>query len=206
MKNAVRGLLVVASLLASAATSNANSIINGSFETPDCDVPGACSNGYWGLFESIPGWTSPVGLIEIGEFSLYGITGQDGDQVLELDSNGNAAVAQVVAGPGIFQLSFLYADRNNALTETFDVYWNSVLLASFNPLANPGNGVMQLFTTFVTAGGGSNELKFVSTGNSDSLGALIDDVQLNHVPDGGATALLLGVGVLGLARIRRMLQ
>jgi hypothetical protein len=205
MRNAVRGLVVVASLLGSAATSDANSIINGSFELPDCDVAGACSSGSWGLFESIPGWTSPVGVIEIGEFSLYGVTGQHGDQVLELDSTGNATVAQVVAGPGVFQLSFLYADRNNALTETFDVYWNNALLASFNPAANPPSGVMQLFNTQVIAVAGNNELAFVSTGAGDSLGALIDDVQLNQVPDGGATALLLGVGVLGLARIRRML-
>jgi len=205
MKNAFRGLFVVAALLGSAATSNANSIINGSFETPDCDGAGNCSNGSWGLFLAIPGWTAASGMIEIGEYTLYGITGQDGDQVLELDSNGNAAVAQVVAGPGVFQLSFLYADRDYPLAETFDVYWNNVLVNSFNPAANPPNGVMQLYSTLVTAVAGNNELKFVGTGGSDSIGALIDDVQLNQVPDGGVTALLLGAGVLGLARIRRML-
>jgi|SRR5688572_1060379 len=205
MKAIVRSFLIIACLLGSAAVSNANSIINGSFETPDCDVPGACSNGSWGLFEAIPGWTSPVGLIEIGEFSLYGITGQDGDQVLELDSTGNAAVAQVVAGPGTFLLSFLYADRDTGGVDTFDVYWNSVLLASVTTAANSGGGAMQLFSTTVTGLAGSNELAFVSTGPSDSLGALIDDVQLNQVPDGGLTAMLLGVGLVGLARIRRMI-
>lgn len=201
MKNAVRGLLVVAALLGSANVSNANSIINGSFETPDCDVLGACSAGTWGLFETIPGWTSPVGLIEIGEAFLYGISGHDGDQVLELDSTGNATVAQVVAGPGVFQLSFLYADRAGGLNETFDVYWNSVLLGSFAP----GSTAMSLYSTTVIAVAGTNELAFVSTGVSDSLGALIDDVQLNQVPDGGLTAMLLGVGMFGLARLRRML-
>ena len=167
--------------------------------------PSVCDHGSWGLFESILGWDSPVGVIEIGDVSNYGITGQHGDQVLELDSTGNATVAQIVAGPGVFQLSFLYADRFDGFIETFDVFWNNVLVQSFVPGANPPIGVMQLCTTTVTAVGGNNELAFVSTGASDSFGALIDDVQLNAVPDGGATAMLLGLSILGLARLRRML-
>ena len=136
---------------------------------------------------------------------ITGITGQDGDQVLELDSTGNATVAQVIAGPGLFELSFLYADRLGGLTETFDVYWNSVLLASFNPSANPPTGAMQFYSTLVAAGVGPNELAFVSTGTSNSLGALIDDVQLNHVPDGGATLVLLGFALGAMAFIRRQI-
>jgi len=201
----VRVLLVTAFLIGSATISYAGPIVNGSFEDPACTAATPCvPGGSWGLFESIPGWTSPVGKIEIGIASLYGIIGHDGAQVLELDSDGNAAVAQIIAGPGTFMLSFLYADRNNAATETFEAYWNGVLLAVPPPLANPPNNVMTLFSTTVIALAGSNTLEFKATGGSDSLGALIDDVQLNSVPDGGFTALLLGVGVFGLRYVRRI--
>lgn len=203
MKGMIRVVLAVVSLLGSAAISNAGPIINGSFETPDCDVLGACSNGSWGLFETIPGWTSPVGLIEIGESTLYGITGQDGDQVLELDSTGNSTVAQVVAGPGTYLLSFLYGDRAGGAVDTFEVYWNTLLVAAVVPVLNSGGGAMQLFTAPVIAIAGNNTLEFKATGLSDSLGALIDDVQLDAVPDGGLTALLLGVSIFGLRCVSR---
>ena len=35
-------------------------------------------------------------------------------------------------------------------------------------------------------------------------GAIIDDVQLTYVPDGGLTSLLLGLGLVGLGCYRRM--
>lgn len=209
MKDMVRVFLVIAFLIGSAAISHAGPIVNGGFEDPFCDgtSTSVCQPGdSWGLFSSIPGWVAVVGDIEIGDGDLYGVTGFEGNQVLELDANSNSVVGQLIAGPGTFVLSFLYADRDIPGTniETFDVYWNSVLVASVVPLANPPNGAMQLFTAIVTANAGVNSIGFVGTGTSDSLGALIDDVQLNSVPDGGLTALLLGVGVFGLRLMRRM--
>jgi hypothetical protein len=205
MKHLVRVSLVLACLVATPSISHAsNIIVNGGFETPDCDVALACSNGSWGLFGSIPGWTSSGFPIEIGEVSNYGISGQEGDQVLELDSTGNATVAQVVAGPGAFTLSFLYADRFGGQQDSFEVYWNGVLLDSILAPLNGGNGPMQFYTTMVVAIGGPNELAFRATGTSDSLGALIDDVKLESVPDGGVTALLLGMGLVALRRVRRI--
>ncbi len=151
MKGMVRVFLVVACLLGSAAVSNANSIINGSFEDPNCGVAGNCDHGNWGLFASIPGWTATAGEIEIGFASLYGITGHHGNQVLELDSTGNSTVAQVVAGSGAFTLSFLYADREDGLDETFDVYWNGGLVDNFAPPSNPGGILMSSYSTTVIA-------------------------------------------------------
>lgn len=212
MKRLVRGLAVVVCLLGSASVSQAsNIIINGSFEDPACTVATPCDPGFnWGLFDSITGWTAVSGTkIEIGNGSLYGITGYDGEQVMELDSNGNSVVAQFVAGPGDFVLSFLYADRNyqpfEPTTDGFAVFWNNVLLPLVMPLANPPNSAMQLYSLNVTAQAGFNTLAFVGLGPSDSIGVLIDDVRLEAVPDGGLTALLLGVSMVGLARIRRMI-
>ena len=207
MKELARVFLVAACLLGSAAISNANSIVNGSFEDPFCGGSTPCSpGGNWGLFESIPGWTSPVGVIEIGAASVYGITGHHGNQVLELDATGNATVAQVVAGTGTYTLSFLYADRVGGLVESFDVFWNGGLVASLFTPPNPPGGVMSPFSTTVVATGAFNTLEFRGTGVSDSFGALIDDVQLNSVPDGGLTALLVGMGFFGLGFARRMMR
>jgi hypothetical protein len=203
MKNLIRASLVLACLVATPSISHAsNIIVNGGFETPDCDIALTCSNGSWGLFGSILGWTSSGFPIEIGEVSNYGISGQEGDQVLELDSTGNATVAQVTAGPGTFMLSFLYADRFGGEQDSFEVLWNGIVLDSILAPLNGGLGAMQLYTTMVVAGGGPNELAFRATGTSDSLGALIDDVRLESVPDGGVTALLLGMGLVAMRRIR----
>ena len=207
MRSFVRVAIVFACLAGLPSVSHAgNILINSGFENPDCDIAGNCSNGSWGLFATIPGWTSTGFPIEIGDVINYGIVGQEGDQVLELDSTGNAVVSQVVAGPAVLTLSFLYADRNNGIAETFDLYWNNVLVQSFAPLANPTNSAMQFYSTTLIALGGVNTLSFVGTGASDSFGALIDDVKLETVPDGGATALLLGMGLVALRRLRRSIQ
>jgi hypothetical protein len=205
MRNLIRVGLVLVGLVGSATIAQAGPIVNGGFEDPDCGVAGNCTHGQYTLQAAILGWTSSVDLIEVGEATLYGITGYEGDQVLELDANNNATVAQIVAGPGAFMLQFLYADRaDGAESSTFEVYWNNVLLTALAPANNGGGAAMSLFSAPVIALGGPNTLTFVGTGPSNSYGALIDDVQLNAVPDGGLTALLLGVGVVGLRFVRRM--
>ena len=205
MKNLVRAALILACLVATPSISHAsNIIVNGGFETPDCGIAATCSNGTWGLFGSILGWTSSGFPIEIGEVGNYGISGQEGDQVLELDSTGNATVEQVVAGSGTFTLSFLYADRFGGEQDSFDILWNGIVIDSILAPLNGGLGAMQLYTTMVVAGAGPNTLAFRGTGTSDSFGALIDDVKLESVPDGGVTALLLGMGLVALRRVRRI--
>jgi hypothetical protein len=196
MKHTLRLLAVTGSLLCSAAVSNANLIVNGSFETPDQGTG-------WNAYASISGWTA-VGVygIEIGDAGNYGgITGYDGHQVMELDSYGNVVVDQTIpAFSGSLELSFLYAERGGvpATSTTFDVYWNSALVGHFAPT----DTAMALFSTSVTSGA-INTLEFVGTGTEDSLGALIDNVQLNGVPDGGTTVTLFGLALTGLGLMRR---
>jgi hypothetical protein len=205
MKNLVRASLILACLVATPSISHAsNIIVNGGFETPDCDIAATCSSGTWGLFGPILGWTSSGSPIEIGEVINYGISGQEGDQVLELDSTGNATVEQVVAGSGTFTLSFLYADRLGGAQDSFDILWNGMVIDSVLAPLNGGAGAMQLYTTMLIAVAGPNTLAFRGTGASDSFGALIDDVKLESVPDGGVTALLLGMGLVALRRVRRI--
>ncbi|MBE2212804.1 MAG: VPDSG-CTERM sorting domain-containing protein [Opitutaceae bacterium] len=199
MKNTPKLLAVAGCLLASALTANANLIVNGSFEQPT-----PFSSGGWALYNSIPGWTATgQHPIEIGAGGTYGVTGFDGNNVMELDSTGNVEVSQVatITG-GWYNLSFLYAQRSGvpSMSGSFDILWNNSLIASFAPTST----VMALYATSVFATG-SDTLTFRGTGTSNSYGALVDDVQLNRVPDGGSTLALLGgaLCLIGFVNRRR---
>ena len=142
--------------------------------------------------------------IEIGAGSIYGVTGYDGQQVMEMDSTGNATVDQILAIPGgSFELSFLYAQRAgvNPISGSFEVYWNGSLVGSFDPTST----AMSLYSTTVSALD-NNTLEFRGTGIQDSYGAIIDNVQLNAVPDGGYTLALLGLALVGVGGLRRKLS
>ena len=88
--------LVLGLGLLTTLAANANLITNGSFETHD-----TFNNGNWGYFygtsgNSVSGWTSDTGgvPIEIGTAATYGVTGQSGNDVMELDSTKNVTVSQ----------------------------------------------------------------------------------------------------------------
>ena len=201
------GLLTVAS-------ANANLITNGSFETHDA------FNGSWNYFYGTPGntvtgWSSVGGPIEVGTAATYGVTGQDGQDVMDLVSTVNVTVNQSLVTIGSsYTLSFLYAARQGvaAPSDTFSVYWNNTLLGNFNP-----NSTAMTFTSFLVTGTGSDTLSFVGTGTSDSYGALIDDVQLNGIPSTTASVpepstwvagmlLILPFGVHGLRALQMRKQ
>lgn len=202
------GLLMVAS-------ANANLITNGSFETHDA------FNGSWNYFYGTPGntvtgWSSVGGPIEVGTAATYGVTGQDGQDVMELDSTVNVTVNQGLGTDGSsYTLSFLYAARAgvNPLSDTFEVAWNGVTVGTFNPTST----VMTLASILVTGTGGTDTLSFIGTGTSDSYGALIDDVQLNEtlpptasVPEPSTwmagMLLILPFGVHGLRALQMRKQ
>ncbi len=177
----IKTQLVALSLgLLTAASANANLITNGSFETHD-----AFNNGNWGYFNgssgnAVSGWSSVGGPIEVGTAATYGVTGQDGNDVMELDSTVNVTVNQsLITSGSSYTLSFLYAARQGvaATSDTFDVQWNGSTVASFNPTST----TMMLYSILVT-GTGNDTLSFVGTGTCDSYGALIDNVQLNLIP------------------------
>ena len=195
MRKMFGSLSVAVCLLCFAGALEAGPIVNGSFEYPEVGTG-------WGTYSTILGWTATgTELIEIGYGGLYGVTGYDADQVLELDSYGNAVVAQAVTTPGgLYDLTFLYAMRGGTApgTNMFEVYWNSTLITSITPTST----AMSLFSAQVVAVGGDT-LSFVGTGTKDTYGGIIDNVQLNAVPDGGMTLSLLGMGLAGLGWLRR---
>jgi hypothetical protein len=200
MKKLLLPLFMVAFVLGSAARSEANLIVNGSFEDP--------VQSSWNLYGDIAGWTAGGGdPIEIGLGEIYGVSGFDGANVLELDSTANATVSQTVtiAQAGIYQLSFLAALRAgvDASSQGFNVALGNLLTFIAPP---PGSTALAPYVFNINvAAPGTYALSFTGTGTSDSFGTLIDDVQLtaNGVPDGGATAVLLGLALAGVGMLRR---
>lgn len=198
--------LSVLALAASMAAANANIVVNGSFEQHD-----PFPNGQWSYFGGnentlqVPGWSSTSSTVplEVGRADVYGVTLQDGNDVMELDSTQNVAATQVLATPGgLLNFSFLYAGRKDHLsTSTFSVYWNNNWVGDFVP----DSTVMTTYSGQLTSIG-NNTLEFRGTGTSDSYGALIDNVNLTPVPEPSTyvagVLLMLPVVVQGI-RARR---
>ena len=182
-------------LAAAALGAHANLLTNGSFE--DTTLP---SSGYV-QSQSIPGWTATTGLVEVGRASNYGVTGQTGNNVLELDSNANSVVTQTLSlGAGTYLFNFDYAKRAGTTDETnaFDVLWNGSVVTAITPTSTAFSTA-----TFRLSGvTGTNTLSFQAKGTSDALGGMIDNVNVQPTPE-PATMAALGLGILGLLRRRK---
>jgi hypothetical protein len=171
-------------LAATAMTSNANLILNGSFEDLGS---GSFNSGGWNYFTSIPNWAPAAGTpdLEVGlGSSVYGVSGYAGNNVMELDARQNVTVDQIITTSKTpYLLSFLYAKRitgnKGEASLELEVYWNNVLLG----LVQPTSGAMTLKTFNVTGWSPTSTLEFRGAGTSDSYGALIDDVRLVAVPE-----------------------
>ncbi|MDX2064719.1 MAG: PEP-CTERM sorting domain-containing protein [Fimbriimonadaceae bacterium] len=192
-------LLTIGFGLATIAAAHANILINGSFEAPD-------TNTSWGLFpnDQVGGWFAEENRMEVGAASIYGVTGQTGDQVLELDATGNAKISQNVSTVvGQYTVSLDAALRRNvaAASGTLSVLWNNVEIGTVSPTAQN----LSTYTFMVQGTGGMDKLSLRGSGASDSYGAIVDNIRLTAaapVPEPTSMAAL-GIGLLGLARRRR---
>lgn len=190
--------LLALGLLSITSLANANLITNGSFE----DTHQAA--GTWSVYSHINGWSTTQGDgIEIRN-NVVG-TAQDGVNFVELDSNNNSAMKQIIATSvgASYNLSFYYSPRINQPSSTngIKVFWDNTLLdaitASGFGLSN-NNWVMY---TFNVMGTGSDALKFAAFGTNDSLGGNIDNVRLTPTPiPAGIWLLASGLGFLGFGR------
>lgn len=201
MKNWIKTAAIAALAVGCVMETRANLVVNGSFETP-------YQGGSWGLNNPILGWSDVSGYsapsLETGAGGIYGVTGFDGIQVMELDSTHNVVAEQTIGSfSGTLTLSFLYAQRAGVspTSGSFDVFWNSSLVGSFAPTST----AMSLYSTTVSSGA-INTLQFVGTGTQDSYGALIDKVSIDNVPDSGSTMTFMGLGLLAVAGVRRKLS
>lgn len=196
LTHSVGALIALAGLPLAASAG----IVNGSFEDHD-PLVNDNGNGFWNSFASIPGWYAESDVIEIGQGTVYGISGYDQDDVLELDANNNAKVSQDInLSAGLYTVSFLSALRSgvDAASCTFDVYWNDNWVGSYAPAST----AMSMDSVNVSALNGMNKLSFVGTGWNDSYGALVDDVNIEAVPE-PATLTALALGAAAMLRRRK---
>jgi len=188
--------LSVAIVLGVAAVSSANIVTNGSFEAKSygSGYSIVANDGVTG------GWYAEKDFLEIGAASVYGVTGQNGKQVLELDAKANAKVSQkLTTTKSSYSVTFSAALRKGkpSSTQGGDIYWNDVKVGSFLPTSS----AMQTYK-FTVVGTGTDKISFVGTGTSDSFGSLIDNVSVQAVPEPTSMAAL-AMGGIALLRRRR---
>ena len=200
LASAAVGLLL--SLPAQAATI----VENGSFESFNA---GGLNGSGWGVFASIPGWTTLSGPgIEIQTNPTLGtINAQDGLAYVELDSHNNTSMGQSVAlGVGRYALSFWYSPRVSTLGDNGIDYSIAGLSGNVSgPSIIPVTAVglwTEITSVFSISTAGSYNLVFAATGIDNSLGGLIDNVSISAVPVPAAGFLLVGA-LGGLAALRR---
>jgi hypothetical protein len=203
-----------------AMPASATIVQNGSFEMD----PGTAGNGgasftglatpggaNWAIWDSLPGWTAvPSGGpgIEVQTDETLGtIDAQDGEYYVELDSTANATIRQsVFLETGTYELSFWYSPRLDDASTNGMSYSIADL---FGTLSGPGTDPVtavgqwtQIVVRFVVGTGGNYDLDFAANTESNSYGALIDNVAIASVPVPAAGGLLL-LGLGGLVAMRR---
>lgn len=197
-------LFVLALAARGPIAAQADIVINGSFEDPNIPFHS------FGIFASITGWSKvvPTGPgIEIQDhvagdpFHL--------DQFLELNSTGTSGIFQdlaTVAGQ-TYDLSFAFSPRPTVKDNQLNVMWNGGLVAHLTADGTGNaNTVWTVFHYSVTATGATTRLQLDDFGEkSDSLGSYVDAVSVTAVPEPVfcQMAALLGLGGLGLLRLRR---
>lgn len=203
----IRSLLLGAALAGASFASSANLITNDNFN----DFTGVSQPGSWGIFSTINGWTTTSGAgIEVGKFNNYVSSrapGQSDDWVVELDSRGNSSMAQsfTVVNAGYHDLSFWYAPRTSTANDnliSIELLPNYADLVSFNATRGSSSGWVQ-FNQRLWLDAQSYTLTFAAGGLSNSLGGVIDGVNLSHVVPVPATVGLFGLALLAVGASRR---
>jgi hypothetical protein len=195
--------LICAALAVSAFAAQAdNLVVNGSFEQVSASNSQAA--GSWGTYNSITGWTGTPN-IEVRD-NVAGAA-QNGSNFVELDTNNNSGMYQVISGSGWYNLSFWYSARegvaagSNGLGFNFGSLSGQVLT---NVAGAPSGNVWQQYTGLVNLNGPTS-LMFYATGKSDSLGGSLDNVSVTAaVPEPESYAMMLaGLGLMGAIARRR---
>ena len=204
--------LAAALLTAGPAFATGNIVVDGSFETGVVEPAGT-----YGYYAGLPGWTLANGpSIEVRN-ALVG-TAEDGANFVELDSQANSGMSQVlgtVTGQ-TYSLSFYYSNRS------LDTSYNSVFAGGIVPVDSQGlsydvgagavvvgaqpanttsdNAWVHYTTTFTATG--PTTLTFEAVGTSDSWGSSLDNIEVSAVPEPAPFALM-GAGLVLLAGLAR---
>lgn len=209
VRGAVAALAVTGLLCALSNQASANLIVNGSFEEPA--IEGApWFKVYTTAGQGLTGWT-------VGERSVdlvhdnFGGTGPayDGVQFLDLAGTpGPGAISQgfaTVIGQ-MYELTFAYANNPGLSPASADVALDGATLAYSTTISHsgssPSDNLWTLFSYKFEALDDFTTLSFTSLGGGGNSGILLDDVQINEVPEPGSI-VLLSLGALGVCGLRR---
>lgn len=209
----IKSLFLAVTMVFGAATAQAATIVNGSFEAPT--ATSGSFNTYAAGSGLLSGWTiSNASIDHIGNGFWQA---SDGVQSVDLNGNqGPSTISQVVTGlvaGKTYNILFDLAGnpQGQPTVKTIDVSIGMAGAGSYSfdtSGATTGNMGWQTKTLSFVAGGTSGLLSFASTTALCCWGPALDNVRIEEVTSAvplpaGGVLLLTGLGVIALRRRRR---
>ncbi|MBC8056761.1 MAG: PEPxxWA-CTERM sorting domain-containing protein [Rhizobiales bacterium] len=200
----MKNLVITAALLASLGSAHAGPsiVVDGSFEQQ------AQASGTWGVYQTLPGWTTFAGAgIELRN-SVAG-TASSGKNFVELDSHRNSGMSQTLTtlAGSFYTLSFDYSAREGiaAASNGIEVLWNGASVATLTADGTGFSGSNWNLYSYNLLGTGSDVLGFRSVGTNDGFGGSLDSVAVTTaVPEPATWAMTLaGFALVGFWLRRR---
>ena len=194
-------LALAGAALAAASPAVAQGFFNDWESTDFGDSPGFV------IQPSYEGWTTTAGPGTGIEIQYNGVAGTplSGENLVEIDSNGNYSMSRDITDAGSYIFSFFYSDRPGvgAGSNGLSVLLNGDTILTVLGGDGGADTVWTPYSVSFTATAGS-VITFSADGTSDSLGGYLDDVSLAMVPEPATWGLMIGgIGAIGGTLRRR---
>jgi hypothetical protein len=198
--------VTVLAITITAVSVHAATIFSDNFNSENGGVANSSTlnyNSFANWTVSPPGPNGTVDLIGNGYFDFYPGNGLYVDLDGSSGSAGTLTSSSLSLGPGSYSFTFNLGGSQRGDTNIVHVSVSGTAVAqtymvnSSDPLALETISFTLLIPTTV-------DLVFHNDGG-DNIGAILDNVTLSTVPDGGSTAVFLAAGLLTLAALRRRL-